>query len=139
MSEECCACGSTFDEDDEDDEKVKVTHITHTREISKVKNGDVICSTCFMENLCLRCGFNKKTNHYGSFHCKTCERPILGDCDCVAVAWCQSHEVICRDCILKESEDRWRCEECNSDLREDLSIDLSLCEDAQSLLCAECM
>ena len=120
----------------EEDDCITISGITRESYSAKVKNGDIVCETCVNENLCGRCGEYTK-NACSGFFCERCDRGIL--IECVAVCWCQCHEAICKDCILKEPEDRWKCEKCGVDLRESLSEDLALCEDAQETLCIECM
>jgi len=128
----CKCCDDLLD----DDEVLVMSSITVESHNAKVQNGDVICETCKTESLCGRCGEYTETSCSG-FWCEKCDRGIL--IECTAVCWCQCHEAICKDCILKEPENRWKCEKCNVDLRESLSGELTLCEDAQESLCVECM
>lgn len=134
MDIECKACHFLLSI--EDDEYFTIESITQESHNAKVRNGDVVCDTCKNESLCGRCG-EFSDDAYNCFHCEFCMRGIL--IECVALCWCQCHDVICKDCILKEASNKWLCEKCGVDLRESLSEDLSICVDAQKLLCVECM
>lgn len=114
-----------------EDEVTTIKNINYESANATVKNGDVVCETCLNEVLCERCG--ECSDSESSFYCEVCERKVL--IECVSICWCQYQGVICRDCILKQPEDKWKCEKCDIDLRQELSEDLSLCVDAQETTC----
>lgn len=100
----------------------------------------LLCETCFKENLCQRCFSISKT--YIGTSCEYCDRKIsIQDCSCLAICWCQSSNVVCRDC-LKDVKFTLVCEKCNTNMLvilEDESYS-GICEDgSEKILCPSCV
>ncbi len=95
----CHTCEGDIDSDDEAGEWPSI-----------VKNELRFCYRCWDENACHRCFHYDPEPSY--LTCSTCDRRVHVEC-CVAFMWCQSHDVICKDCIPQDRETDTTCRDCH--------------------------
>lgn len=132
----CAACNDKIWIEEADEEVYYISTITAPG--NQIQNGAGVCEACFLEGLCHRCG--TILDSPGAYWtCIGCKRRIgLGECDCAAVGWCQCVDVICRECILLQPEDEWRCETCGLDMRTMLQQGPGITPDDSGMKCYTC-
>jgi hypothetical protein len=104
-------------------------------EPSIVRDSSRFCTVCWDGRICHCCLHYEGGAHASYYTCERCERKIHLEC-CTAIAWCQSSDVICRDCVKTGDA---CCARCECELAPDQDTFPYIADsDLTGLLCADC-
>lgn len=145
MSQEtiiCLCCNNEYDDLDEFSSSHSMNF--NKKQIKRLKKDDLIkkyCGECLVYHVCHRCGdVNKEEN---TFVCEYCESHVFlqtENCNCTAIAQCQSDIVTCKFCIKKDTL-KVQCDKCKKEklIHNFYQQDQPICWDGgEELICKHC-